>query len=492
MEKNISSHAILYGVSVLIFCIGIALLFFPPSTKNPTVKILTPFSGSSLPAVSVPVIATPRIPEKQAPVSNAEGIMKNVQLQIQQGSYEEALQFLVANESKITDKKQVQRMKADIYVLLKQYDKAVKAYEALHKIFPNDRQIEIKKWEMSLHSLDENTLERGVRDAQNALLTVSQERASLYLQCITHAFLGEETQVSELCPKVEKAFEGSREADIAHAFSEHYAVFSTFKDGSDAYLLTLHAKTFTEAGFPELSISTLKKVVGSNKDYRDAWTLLGYDYLTINQNSLALNALEKAYTLDTTKAYIQYLLAVTHDRMGSREKAISYYSIALSNRYEKDDEIRRRLTELYVENKNYQLAVDQYLALFAKTKPEKADDYAKLMWLYLDMLKNSEKGLSLAFEIQKSFPGSPMTDNYLGWAYFDNGKYQESLEALDRGLARDSKLAPLYLNRARTQKALGKTDEARKDYLTAYEMAKGTAIGDLAGVEYNALLAPST
>lgn len=480
------SHGVLYVISLCIIAVGIALLLFSPNPSSTKVKILTPLSGSRIETV-----------EKKAEVFDLENIPANdVYKKIAdlkaQGSYDAALQIVVSYEQQEPDKKRLLEEKADILSYVKKWKDVEEVYKTLASIEPKNSIYPVKSLEATLHSLQKEQFEQALKNAQERLPKFAQSPERIFLACVLAVYLNNENDVKTHCTQAQENKLTDTTASYAHDFVEHYAVFSTFKDGSGAYLRVLQAKTLTDAGYSTFAIHLLKEVVETQKEYRDAWTLLGYNYLLIDESTLALAALETAYTLDTSKAYVQYLLALAHDRLGNREKAISYYGITLSNQFEKTNEVRQRLAELYVENKNYQLAAEQFELLFQAVPPKNPEQYARLLWIYIEQLKDPKKAVDIALRAQKAFPGSSLSDNYVGWAYLAQGEYVKATEALDRGLARDPKLAPLYLTKARVEKAQGNLESAQKQYLKAYELAKGTEIGDLAGAEYNALLSSSS
>lgn len=487
MMRNIeTSHIILYTVSLCIILVGIALLVFSPTPPATKIKILTPLSGSKIESVEKKVELFDV--EKTSP----NDVYKKITDLKSQGSYEAALQIIVSYEEREENKKRLLEEKAEVLSRLKKWKEVETAYKQLKKIDPKNSLYSVSEIEATLHSLQKEQFEQALSSGQSRLATLAESPQRIFLQCVIAVYINNENDVKNYCTQAKENKVSDRTANFAHDFVEHYAVFSTFKDGSGAYLRVLQAKTLTDAGYYSFAIHIVKGVLEEQKEYRDAWTLLGYNYLLIDESTLALTALETAYTLDTSKAYVQYLLALAHDRLGNREKAISYYGITLSNQFEKTNEVRNRLAELYVENKNYQLAAEQFELFFQAVPPQKPEQYARLLWIYIEQLKDPKKAVEVALRVQKAFPGSSLSDNYVGWAYLAQGEYGKATEALDRGLARDPKLAPLHLTKARLEKAQGNLESAQKYYLKAYELAKGTEIGDLAGAEYNSLLSSSS
>lgn len=404
------------------------------------------------------------------------------------GEYEKALTTLTRASQKTTDTTLIQQKQANIFAKMRNYEKALELYMSLMQKNPQNTSLRVKALDMKLHMITEKNAESAVNDIANSLRDISENSLEkLYMQCLISSYKNIQGDVENYCNQVKEKVPNGKEANIAHGLIDHYLVFSTFKDGSDGYLKALHAKSITEAGYSELAIPLLRQVLLQDKSYRDAWTLLGYNYLLIGKNSLALASLESAYTLDTTKAYIQYLLGFAHDKLGNREKAISFYVLAAGNQFEKEIEVRSRLADLYVDNKNYDLALEQYTIVLSKTKPTSPDAYVKPVWIYIEITKQPSRALELALAAEKQFPNSAVTDNLLGWSYTAAGKLKEARTALEKGIKRDANMAALYLNLGKLDQLEGKTEEAKVHYFAAYEKGKGTSIGDNAGKLYNSL-----
>lgn len=488
MNKSVSVYIILYILSGAIVAIAVLVLFFPQKIGKPIIELpinALPLTNSGV-TLSTNQNSAPVKPTTSS--SSFTDLIQAADAYEAQGIYDKALTALTRASEKTTDIALVDQKRANIFMKMKNYEKAVEIYTALLQKNPQNVSMRIKTLDVKMHMMNEKNAEQAVNDISESLSSISEANVQkLYMQCILSAYKNSREETENYCNQVKEKAPGSKEASIAHALVDHYLVFSTFKDGSDGYLKALHAKSITEAGYSELAIPLLRQILLADKSYRDAWTLLGYNYLLIGKNSLGLASLESAYTLDTTKAYIQYLLGLAHDRRGNREKAISFYVLAVGNQFEKEIEVRSRLADLYVDNKNYDLALEQYTTVFTKTKPASPDAYVKPIWIYIETTKQPSKALELALTAEKQFPNNAVTDNLLGWAYTAAGKVKEARTALERGIKRDPSMAALYLNLGKLDQIEGKTDEAKVHYYAAYEKGKGTSIGDNAVKLYNDL-----
>ena len=372
---------------------------------------------------------------------------------------------------------------------LKKFDLALQDFSKVLQSQPKDRTVQLLLAEVRLHQIDSIDNKELIADAMARLGLVNPPNArSAFLECMIHVAEEADEKVEATCGSVAKNFANTQEQSVAQSFLDHLGIFSTFKDGNRTYLNTLQAKTMSEAGFYELSSALLKHVLESNRNYRDAWTLLGYNYLVQNKYSLAQVALESANSLDPSKAYIQFLLATTFDKLGNSAKAIPLYASALRNQYTPAEPLRRRLATLYVDTSEYNLALEQYTKILEETKATSPDDYIKPMWLYIDIVKKPNEALLLARKIKLQFPTNAMSENMLGWAYQALKDTKNAETHLKLAISMDATLAAPYLNLSKLYLATQDLERAKQYAKDAYEKGKNTSVATAAAEIYNHIL----
>lgn len=163
-------------------------------------------------------------------------------------------------------------------------------------------------------------------------------------------------------------------------------------------------------------------------------------------------------------AAIRYYNQAVNSWMGKKKAAETTYWVAEAAADKKD----------FVESRYYFLKL--------------ADDYPQSEWapkaLYtrgrLYLSENEYDSSAIAFELLKSrYPSNPVTRRVgtaLGESYYQQGRFQESIEALDAQMTyldEESKIKALFLM-AEAHNYLGNYDEATKDYLQYINLTKGT------------------
>jgi len=134
----------------------------------------------------------------------------------------------------------------------------------------------------------------------------------------------------------------------AENFRNAYQKFEYFKEGETLHLQVLLAKALTEVGQYQASIPLLFDVINKKKNYLDAWIVLGYAYLNINQSLDAIDALTNAKDLNPEKPETLFLLGLAHFSNNDIEKAIFYLEKSDESGYEPKEQIDLKLADLYL------------------------------------------------------------------------------------------------------------------------------------------------
>lgn len=486
-SKTPSHHVLLYIVSVFFFVLGGIFLFYPSILKE---KI-----GSKTPTAQNTQVPAGKLPEETAlaPITEKdpetyEGWVERAKSLEAKGDLRRALSAYFAASSKNPAETLPPLERSKIFTELKEYDKALEEVQQLLTKDPKNSIYQVRYASIRLHQIEDAKNTELLDDAKARLANITPATAeSLYLSCLITVFEGKEEEVKAACEKVANE-EKSPYKGIAGEFIEQYNVFQTFRDGNTTYVDTLNAKTLTKAGFYKLAVAKLKNVLERDKEYRDAWVLLGYSYLNLEKFSQASSALESAYALDPTKALTQYLLAVSYDKLAQKEKAINFYTLAMGNQYEKKKEIRERLAVLYQETQKYEKAVEQYVALIDENKPSSPDIYTDPIWIYIELLRMPDKAIELATKAKETFPNNPVSDNLLGWTYYAKGELGNAKDFLTRALSKAPDMDAANYNMARVLEQEGNVTDAKAFYLKAYQVGSGSVIASLSARSYNRLL----
>lgn len=167
---------------------------------------------------------------------------------------------------------------------------------------------------------------------------------------------------------------------------------------------------------------------------------------------------------DYSSCYLAYGLSYKHQY----EESIEQAAVCLGEKNLPCDERRAVLMARawsYFNLGNYTEAVsDQYVVI--SIGDPTSDDYRNLT-LYLLKAGRLEERLDAAIEanrIERENGGPSMPTQYhLGWAYYDNGKYNQAIEALTTGIPLQPDFPFAYYRRALAFEMLGGTESAKND-----------------------------
>ncbi len=275
-------------------------------------------------------------------------------------------------------------------------------------------------------------------------------------------------------------------ADIQKVMSA-YQEFEFAKAAEDLYLAELLSRSLNQIEEYEMSIYKLKNILRTRTDLRDAWILLGFAYLNLDNYLFALTSFEHAYEIDPEWPSTQYFLGITYSELRQTDDAIVYLNYALENGFEPAIVVQHKLADLYLDNKEYDKSVSIYESLLESNQQD-INSFVRPIWIYLDFLQEPSKAVKLAELAVIAFPEDPMAYNLLGWSQSGTGNYIEAEKNLKKAIASDDQLAAAHYNLGKLYEDQEEDEKALKSYQDAYSLDQNGSIGNLAAKRYNALL----
>jgi len=265
--------------------------------------------------------------------------------------------------------------------------------------------------------------------------------------------------------------------------------FDRYEAGLDSHLRVLIARSFAQTNQPHLAKEVIWPVLKKERDYRDAWIILGYSYLKLEQFKDAIDALEEATKQDPEKPETLFYLGFAYAGNDEPEKAIKELEQALENGYEPKIHVDQKLAELYFLVKNYDNATKKYEDVISLNSTE-IDYFIRPIWLYIDKLNKPKKAVALAEKAQLNHPDNAMSYNLLGWAQVANNDYINGRRNLEKAILLSKKLDAPYLNMGWMYEKQNDLDNAKYFYKKAFDLGNGNAsqISQLAASRYNAIL----
>ncbi len=372
---------------------------------------------------------------------------------------------------------------AKAYLALRDYEKARVNLETLLFLEPENpearfrmaqiyiRQNRLAEAETAIQALKSEGRESFELDYEAALIFLMTQRFEEAKQSLEQAQA--KSPSPELQEKLEKFLTAFQEFEFAEA-------------AEPLYLNELLARALNQTKDYELALFKLKEILRTRPDLRDAWILLGFSYLNLQEHYFALTAFERAYELDSEWPATQYFLGLTYLELGKSNEAATYFQYALKNQFEPRAAVLSKLADLYLEMNDQQAAVQAYKEILELNQND-INAFVRPMWIYLELLQTPAEALALAKNAARLFPDHPMAYNLLGWAEAENGQDEQAEKDLKKAIELDPTLAAAHFNLGKLYERRQSTPSALASFKTAYELDPNGSIGRQAALRYNEL-----
>ncbi|MCD6109571.1 tetratricopeptide repeat protein [bacterium] len=426
-------------------------------------------------------------PEKKEVVGRSKSydeLMSKAKVYSDNGLYDLAIDsYTQASQKAELNKEPLLRI-AEIQLLQKEYQKAkdlslhiltIDQHSGLAKLYLGQAYIGLEKFS----------------DAKNILDNITSDDQKIqYYQGVMALYFGEYERGRSLLESASKK-ENKNEIIARNALNFVNALneFDRYEAGLDSHLRVLIARSFAQTNQPHLAKEVIWPVLKKERDYRDAWIILGYSYLKLEQFKDAIDALEEATKQDPEKPETLFYLGFAYAGNDEPEKAIKELEQALENGYEPKIHVDQKLAELYFLVKNYDNATKKYEDVISLNSTE-IDYFIRPIWLYIDKLNKPKKAVALAEKAQLNHPDNAMSYNLLGWAQVANNDYINGRRNLEKAILLSKKLDAPYLNMGWMYEKQNDLDNAKYFYKKAFDLGNGNAsqISQLAASRYNAIL----
>lgn len=261
--------------------------------------------------------------------------------------------------------------------------------------------------------------------------------------------------------------------------------FLTFRGSNELHQKVILAQALYNNGDFTFVKAVLKQVINVQYDYRDAWILLGANYLAMSKFEMAEDALIIALNLDKEKAETYYLLWLVKYNQEDFKKSEDYLIQALQNNYSNQAEIRKYLTSIKTElGEDVEYAEINDLQDVAKTHEE----YYQLVLNLITKTKNYPQAVLVAEEYYRLNKFSPHSNNLLGWALVASQEYEKALPFIKFAIKKQPDFSNAYLNLGDLYKGQGNKEKAMESYQKCYEIDKYSMIGGICREGYNSLV----
>lgn len=370
---------------------------------------------------------------------------------------------------------------ADSYLRSNQIPKAIDNFEKALAINPDLTDAKIGLVKSSL-------AKRDIESAKNSLWQLDANNPQVqYYKAITLILYKEFDQSKDIFTNlVANENTDTSIKNKSTIFLDKYRTFESFKEGEEVFLETLLAKAMTEVEEYYAAIPLLFDVIDQKNNYRDAWIVLGYAYLNINQIPDAIDAFTQARYLDDDKPETLFFLGLSYYANNEYQQATNYLEAAEKAGYPLVDQINLKLGELHLLKNNFTGAVERFEKVIS-TDPRNIDYYIKVVWLYIEKLRQPDRALQIAEQALKYQPNLAMSFNLKGWSLTALGEFTEAKKSLNQAISIDPDLDAAYLNLGWVYEKEGTEKLAADYYKKAYVLGSGNSISLLAAERFQKL-----
>lgn len=326
-------------------------------------------------------------------------------------------------------------------------------------------------------------------DAKNIFDSItSDDQKVQYYQGIMAVYFGEYERARSLLNAAATKENGNEDfARNALSFVNAMNEFDRYAAGLDGHLRVLIARSFAQVNEPRLAKEVIWPVIKENRNYRDAWIILGYSYLKLRQFKDSIDALTEAKNQDPEKPETLFFLGLAYAGNDEPEKAIKELELALENGYEPKIHAEQKLAELYFLVEDYENAAEKYEEVITMDATQ-IDYFVRPIWLYIDKLDDPKKAIALSEKAQLHHPDNAMSYNLLGWAQVANNDYINGRRNLEKAISISENFEAPYLNMGWMYEKQNNLAKAKDFYKKAFETGNGSSIGELAASRYNSIL----
>lgn len=321
---------------------------------------------------------------------------------------------------------------------------------------------------------------------QFATIDATDQRV-LYHRGLLSAYFGEYSAAETYFNQAIEAGTAAELSQNAQNFLSSMNEAALSQDANPNYLKTLIGRSLAETDQSTLAISLLYDVLSAEPDYRDAWIIMGYTYLTVGQYIDARDALIEALERDPTKDETRYFLGMAYFGLDEYAAAVPQFELAIESGFEPRVQAYQQLADAATLAQEYEKAAEAYenVLVLSDTDPEL---YIRPVWIYIDKLNNVDRAMELGEQAITNHPNAAMSYNLLGWAKIASNDFEAAEQNLSYALVLDPDLAAAYLNYGWLHQQRGDNESAKENYKRAYTIDPGGSIGNLAADRYNTLV----
>lgn len=277
--------------------------------------------------------------------------------------------------------------------------------------------------------------------------------------------------------------------DKTQALIDTYEAFDLVNDGENPHLFALFSKSLAQSRELHLAKAFAEEALKEDVKYIDAWVLRGYASLLLGQTDSALKDLEYAYEQSPERTQTHYFLGLAYAEIGKNKEAAQFFERVLETDYEFEDNLKEKLIDIYLEQKEYEKVIGLYGELLLENKNPK--DHIPPLQMAIEVINKPEIALEFTKKLISQNPNDYLSYNFHAWALIANKRFTEAKESLNTSLELSQNNPGAYLYLGLLNEEQGKIPEALEAYKKSYDFgSQGPEIGitRLAAEKHNQLL----
>jgi tetratricopeptide (TPR) repeat protein len=369
-----------------------------------------------------------------------------------------------------------------IHIRTGKYDQAAQIFQSILDKSPNNDQAKIYLGRALIS-------QRELTKAEQIFNSVTQATyQSKYYQGILAAYFQKNDDAKRLLNESLQLNPNDDYRKKAQNFLNAYNEYTFNAESPTVHLKVLLARSFVQTGEYQIAIPLLFDVTKEKTDYRDAWLILGVAYLNIEKYQDAIEALERAKTLDPEKAETLFYLGLSYYSINDFKKAEQSLTAAKENGYQPEIQIDQKLAEIYLQLQDFPKSAANYEQVISLNDND-VNYFVKPIWIYLEKTNQPDKALKLAAKAVKDHPKVAMSHNLMGWALIFNNQLAKAESHLKMAMALDPNLDATYLNYGLLFEKRQQPERAISFYKKAHKLGQGSGVANTAADRYNKLVA---
>lgn len=363
-------------------------------------------------------------------------------------------------------------------MLLGDFSSAENSINLAVDIFPSDEDFKILLGKIKIKKSD-------IASASNIFNSLVDGYDKIYYLSVLNLYNKEYKQAEEGFRKlINSDFYKSESIKVINVFDE----FNLFTEGHPLHLDLMIAKVLNDLKFYELSIPVVKDILEKREDYRDAWIILGHNYLILGKYTLAKNMLQKAFEIDPTKPETLFYLGLTEGYIGEYDTAIDHILMARENKYSPSVYLTKSLADIYMKSGYYNEARIEYEKIIEE-KGNNIEDFIKPVEIAIEKNKDYETAKILSKRAVDLHPDSLIAKNLLSWSLISNNELEYAESLLLPFVSNNDSFSSLNLGRLYEKK--GNLKLSLDFYKRSYDLDPHSKIGAIASENYNKLVMKS-